>query len=423
MSDHGPIVWIAGTSWDGVAGTDRCIVEALARLCPVLWVDPPTRPSLKKARLALRGRRKARVADGPAGLERVSDSILRLRVTVLPGVTRPGIRRVTAVMLDRAITSALSRAGWEPEAVVVAMPMARFPQKAPGCKILYLTDDWLEGSRLMGLSRSVIRRVLDSNLAQADGVAAVSEALLTRFQPLNPSASGKAFAVIPNGCLEPAETAPAHRESTACLVGQLNERLDLDLLEAVQASGVEMVLIGPRADRTPAFARRLDTLLEAGNVRWMGRLETGELHQELSVHGVGLTPYAESAFNRASFPLKTLEYLAAGLGVVSTDMPSARWLDTSLISLQSEPAAFARAVKAALARRNDRDQERLRKDFAAGHTWGARALEFQQLLAAASHLSCPPATVAGGNPVHHRPQLGDPTPVAAAQDPLPEGTS
>ena len=57
-----------------------------------------------------------------------------------------------------------------------------------------------------------------------------------------------------------------------------------------------------------------------------------------------MTPYAESPFNRASFPLKTLEYLAAGLGVVSTDMPSARWLNTSLISLQSEPHDFALAV-------------------------------------------------------------------------------
>ena len=71
-----------------------------------------------------------RGADGPAGLERVSDSILRLRVTVLPGVTRPGIRRLTALLLERASTSALSRTGWEPDAVVVAMPLARFPKDA-----------------------------------------------------------------------------------------------------------------------------------------------------------------------------------------------------------------------------------------------------------------------------------------------------
>ena len=92
-----------------------------------------------------------------------------------------------------------------------------------------------------------------------------------------------------------------------------------------------------------------------------------------------MTPYADfSPLIGASFPLKTLEYLAAGLGVVSTYMPSARWLNTSLISLQSEPHDFALAVKAALALdAMTEDQELGRKEFAACHTWGARGVEFQ----------------------------------------------
>lgn len=419
MSNPGPIVWIAGTSWDGVAGTDKRIVESLARFRPVLWVDPPTRATLKTA-ARWWSRPDPRGADGTAGLERVSDSILRLRVTALPGVTRPGVRRLTALLLERAITSALSRTGWEPDAVVVAMPLARFPRRTPGSRILYLTDDWLEGARLMGLSQSVIRQVLDSNLSQADGVAAVSEALLAQVQPVRPSASGRVFAVVPNGCPEPAQAAPSPaRESTACLVGQLNERLDLDLLDAVQASGVEMVIIGPRTDRNPAFGRRLDALLAADNVRWVGPLTAGELQQQLRVQGVGMTPYTESPFNRASFPLKTLEYLAAGLGVVSTDMPAARWLNTSLVSLQSEPHGFALAVQTALAQRNDAEQERRRKDFAAGHTWGARGVEFQRLLDAAGRRSGDPVPAAAGDP--GRPRMT--RPVAPAQEPLPGGSS
>ena len=55
MSNHGPIVWIAGTNWDGVAGTDKRMVESLARFRPVLWVDPPTRATLKTV-ARLRGR-------------------------------------------------------------------------------------------------------------------------------------------------------------------------------------------------------------------------------------------------------------------------------------------------------------------------------------------------------------------------------
>lgn len=377
MNGQGPIVWIAGTSWDGVAGTDKRLVESLARFRPVLWVDPPARVPLKAAD-RLWARRGSPARDLPADPDRPAGSILRLRVAAPPGVTRPGVRALTALLLERAISGALARTGWEPEAVVVAHPLARFPQKVPGSKILYLTDDWIAGARLMGLSRAAIRRVLDANLARADGVAAVSEELLAGV--LRPTAPGAVSAVVPNGGPEPAPPSSTRRRPTACLVGQLNERLDLGLLEAVQASGVDMVIIGPRADRDPDFRRRLDALLSAGNVRWLGRLGPAGLQHQLGVHGVGLTPYADSSFNRASFPLKTLEYLAAGMAVVSTDMPSARWLDTGLITLTSAPQEFALAVKAALARIDDQDQERLRKEFAAQHTWGARGMEFQRLL-------------------------------------------
>ena len=398
----GPIVWMAGTNWDAVAGTDKCLVRALAKTRPVMWVDPPV-PVRRPLRSGIRTAGTAGHGAGSAPrLEQVGDSLLRLKVSAPPGVTRPFIRRITAWWLERTIRAAVAHIAWEPAAVVSAMPLARFPRKTPGLKIVFLTDDWLEGSRLMGLSRAAIRRVLESNLSQADGIAAVSEELLIRlggFRPADAPAgtataaltsrgAGRrtAHAVIPNGCPEPPTGMPAApREPAACLVGQLNERLDLDVLEAVQAAGIAMTVIGPRTDRSPAYGRRLDAFLAAENVHWMGQLSADELRGQLTRFGVGLTPYADSSFNRASFPLKTLEYLSAGLAVVSTDMPSARWLNTGLISLHSDPEEFALAVRAALAERTDRERERLRKQFAAGHTWAARAVDFQRLLDRADH--------------------------------------
>jgi teichuronic acid biosynthesis glycosyltransferase TuaH len=130
-------------------------------------------------------------------------------------------------------------------------------------------------------------------------------------------------------------------------------------------------------------------------VFWLGPLPSDELRRQLATYGVGVTPNVDSQFNRASFPLKTLEYLSAGLGVVSTDMPAARWLDTRLISLHSDPYDFAAAVKAALAQRSDRHQEKLRKEFAAGHTWAARADGFQRFLESAQNQAGSFAAVTG----------------------------
>ena len=63
-----------------------------------------------------------------------------------------------------------------------------------------------------------------------------------------------------------------------------------------------------------------------------------ELPSYLRVIDVGLTPYSQSDFNRASFPLKTLEYLAAGRPVVASDLPANRWLDTSHVSIAADAA-------------------------------------------------------------------------------------
>jgi teichuronic acid biosynthesis glycosyltransferase TuaH len=94
--------------------------------------------------------------------------------------------------------------------------------------------------------------------------------------------------------------------------------------------------------------------------------------------GVGLTPYADTDFNRASFPLKTLEYLANGLPVVSTDLPAVRWLDTDLIEVGTGPEDFASKVREVLSRPFDEAERARRIAFARRHSWTARA---EQLLA------------------------------------------
>lgn len=369
------IVWIAGIGWDGVPGTDRRMVEAISITHHVLWVDPPV-PPRNLDDVGLMGRRGY-------SQEQVARNVLRLATPVLPGVTRPGIRRITAFLLDRAIRAALAQNGLEARAVVVAFPLARFPAGTGGRRVLYVTDDWLEGSALMGFSRKAVKRALVDNMAAAHIIATVSEYLLRGLPAARGGPQGQTFAVIPNGCLEPGHppTLPT-RHATAGLVGQLNERLDLDVLEAVQATGVSITVIGPRADRSPLFKRRLDRFLAAENVEWLGRLQPDDLAARLVHFGVGLTPYADSTFNRASFPLKTLEYLAAGVPVVSTDIPSARWLNSEHVAVSTSPGAFAQNVLAAVSQAQDTARSRLRRDFAAEHSWTTRANHLMDLLEA-----------------------------------------
>jgi teichuronic acid biosynthesis glycosyltransferase TuaH len=219
----------------------------------------------------------------------------------------------------------------------------------------------------------LVSRTLRRNLREANIVAAVS--------PYLAESLGRSFAdcpasvvVLPNGC-EPRKEIPLHiqRADTAALVGQLNERLDMDLLEAVAEAGVPVLVIGPRTERDAETGRRLDLFLKSENVTWLGELPATELGQHLEAAGVGLTPYADTTFNRASFPLKTLDYLAAGVPVIATDLPAVRWLDTDLVTIASGREEFAKRVQQALAAPHDSRAEEERRHFAGLHTWEARA--------------------------------------------------
>jgi teichuronic acid biosynthesis glycosyltransferase TuaH len=164
----------------------------------------------------------------------------------------------------------------------------------------------------------------------------------------------------------------------AGFIGHLSERIDVALLEAVADRGCSLLLVGPR-QRTFDL-RRIDTLLARPNVRWVGAKPFASLPSYLRVIDVGLVPYADSAFNRGSFPLKTLEYLAGGRAAVATDLPAVRWLQTDLVTVATKPAAFADAVQSALAAPRPAELTRRRAAFAASHSWSQRAAELAAVL-------------------------------------------
>jgi teichuronic acid biosynthesis glycosyltransferase TuaH len=170
------------------------------------------------------------------------------------------------------------------------------------------------------------------------------------------------------------------------LIGQLSERVDLDLLFAVAELDCTLLLVGPhRAGWAPD---RFAELTGRPNVVYAGQVPPASLPGYLGAIDVGITPYADSAFNRASFPLKTLEYLAAGRAVVSTDLPATRWLATDLVRTARGPVEFAATVLAALPTAHDPLLTARRRAFAAEHSWPRRAEQFAGLLGLTAEPTC-----------------------------------
>lgn len=361
------LLYLAGAPWSAVAGTDKHLASELARERTVVWVDPPM-SWVARRRRGLVGPRISRPMPG----------LVRVSTSCVPGVSRPLLRRISRVQADRDARRALRQLGIDVRGVVLSDPEARFPRWAPDATRVYFeTDDFVAGAELLGRSVEYARRCRRRNLEAADVVVAVTQDLVDKLlsaeQPgylLPNGTSAHHYADVPLTAPAPEVRLP---RPIAGVIGQLNERLDLDALEAVGRTGTSLLLVGPRYEESAETRERLDALVALPHVQWIDRRPYERMPAFMAALDVGLTPYLANEFNRASHPLKTLEYLAAGLPVLSTDLPSARAFDSELVMLASTPDDFARLTLELVRLPRDDAIVARRQEFARQHSWAQRA--------------------------------------------------
>jgi teichuronic acid biosynthesis glycosyltransferase TuaH len=370
------VVMVPGNPWDGNRFGQHHVAAQLARRVTVLWVDPQisylTPLNDPGAATALREDR----------LRRVAPNILRLTPVTVPGVTRPILREVAVRQARRAVRRAVERLGARVHTTIVA-GLSDMLDVVPGAqRVFFGTDDYVAGAALMGTDPRWLAGLEARQLTKAEIVVAISPVLQEKWSARRPDVT-----LVPNGCdaghFATADAAPLPADvelegPIAGFVGHMSERIDLSMLEAVAASGVSLLLVGPRQ---PTFEiAKLDALLARPNVQWVGNKPFAELPSYLRVIDVGLTPYQQSDFNHASFPLKTLEYLAAGRPAVVSDLPAHRWLQTPHVTIATTAQDFAARTQALLAAPSRRQDGDARRAFAQQHSWAARADDIARLL-------------------------------------------
>lgn len=96
--------------------------------------------------------------------------------------------------------------------------------------------------------------------------------------------------------------------------GVIDERVDLDLLSQVaqKRPDWQIVMLGPVVKIDPS------SLPRHANIHYLGMKPYEELPQYFSGWNTAIIPFAQNESTRFISPTKTLEYLAAGIRVVST---------------------------------------------------------------------------------------------------------
>jgi glycosyltransferase involved in cell wall biosynthesis len=368
------IVLCATSQYDAMPMGDWHLARELARLGPVLFVDPPM------SRLTPLRRPEAASAVTRPRLTVLGPNLARLVPVVQPGPSRPGLVHLSTELTRRYLRRATISLGGRVSAVISGWSL--YPVHG-ACRervsVYWAKDDFVGGAALLGENARLLdvreRRVA----AAADLVVAANPLVAQTWQR-----RGLDPVLIPFG----ADTAAYERVDeapwpagldlpapVAGFVGRLNSRTELALLEAIAAAGQSLLLVGPKdAGFEP---ERFAALTAQPNVRWVGPKPFEDLPSYLKVIDVGLVPYGDSAFNRGSFPLKTLEYLAAGRPVVATDLPATQWLLAEmadrLICVAEGPADFAAQARRLGALPRTAEAMASRREFASRHSWANRA--------------------------------------------------
>jgi teichuronic acid biosynthesis glycosyltransferase TuaH len=216
------------------------------------------------------------------------------------------------------------------------------------------------------------RTVLDSErklLGQADRVVASSTGVRNHLASVNDREVllwenvAHVTRFRPNG-----ET----RIDRAIFAGNLTPtKVDIPLLLAIADSGMSLALAGPTAIDGTVGGNMLQQLLEHKNVEYLGNLSLDELAVEVKTSTVGLIPYLINDYTDGVFPMKVYEYLAAGLDVVATQIPSlnnSRERGVRVVERED----FVDTVKSATDAFSE-NEARQRSDAAQEHSWENRA--------------------------------------------------
>jgi glycosyltransferase involved in cell wall biosynthesis len=364
--------------WGGDPTSKTHIMRILSESNRILWVN-----SIGMRRPGVSGRDLRRVA---AKLRRATQGLVQINpnlavcnplVLPLPGVA--GVDRLNTLLLGASIRHYARKAGLRRPILWTYLPnTVGLVGRLGESRVVYHCVD--EYSAFAGVPRAALRRMEEDLCRKADLVITTSESLQRERQPWNPRTSFVSHGVDVahfSRALDPGMAAPADAAGLTSPVvgffGLLAEWIDLELIAAVarRRRHWTIALIG-KATVDLAPLRGLP------NVRVLGQKPYESLPAYCRAFDVGIIPFRIEELTLKANPLKLREYLAAGLPVVSSDLPEVRKY-SELVRLAEGPDAFVRAIEGALADRADA-AARARVDAMKDESWEARVEEISELI-------------------------------------------
>lgn len=371
---------VFSNDWDGDPLSKTHIMRILARDNRILWVNSiGNRAPKVNAHDAKRIVNKLK--SFTKGIEEVEKNLFVLSPLAIPFYGNEAVRSANRSLLRLQIKAAIRKLGMKN-----VISWSYLPASAPVSGtlgeelVVYQCVD--EFSAFSDTNGRHIAELEEQLLKKADLVITSAERLYQNKVKVNPNTvlvrHGVDFTHFVKAT-DPATPIPADIANLPKPIigffGLVADWVDTDAMAACAKAHPEgsVVIIGkvaPDAD--------MSALKAIPNVHFLGRKPYSDLPGYCKAFDVALMPFKVNELTLNANPLKVREYLAAGVPVVSTDIPEVR--KVGLCKIAKDSADVVNKVNECLAEGTGPSRERAQKIF--HESWDARVDEIREAVAA-----------------------------------------
>jgi len=371
---------VLGEAWGYYPSTTEHLLKRLVAKNKFLWVDAIgcRAPEWNLYTLQRLWGKLSQQSPNSVGSSE-NDGVMAYTPPVVPLRPTRAVRWWNRSAMRRGINQRLKELGMECPILLATSPMAAeviddIPAKLV---VYYILDNYEEmPHHYTGYIRELEAQMID----RADVLLATSEPLVEQK-----SKPGRPITLLPQGVdfdhfhrsfaqrfPEPVDLAdiPGRR---ILFVGLLAPWVDVELIASAAKAypSASVVVIGP-------VRINIESLRKEPNVYVLGSRPYADIPLYLAHCNAAIIPFLENTLTRYVNPLKLLEYMAAGLPVISTPLPHAPALD-DLVQWASSASEFITQLGLAL---NGFSEARRARciEYAQENSWESRARQFSDLL-------------------------------------------
>ncbi|MBK07558.1 MAG: hypothetical protein CL920_23815 [Deltaproteobacteria bacterium] len=364
-----------GSDWFGHPSSTHHLLRRLSAKHRVLWIN-----SIGMRTPQLNGHDLKRVFAKALKLARnispkqVNEHTWILEPLVLPLQRISQVQTMNKHVFGLQIRAAMKRIGIRNPLVITALPNSvdLIPSLNPRACVYYCLDDF---AQMPGVDGDVIGQKEQELARMSDLVMVSSEHLKDHLV-----GTGTPIKVLPHGVdLERFRTPSGVPDNLQQIkgprigfFGALDTWLDLELVAEVAKSRPDwqFPIVGPSRVELSMF----DGL---DNIHLLGAVPYEDIPNYAAGFDIGILPFEVNSFTKAVNPLKLREYFAAGLPVISTNLPEVAKYEP-LAAIADTKDEFIKAAEKLLA---EPPQQQALYSAVASEGWGARSLEVESWIA------------------------------------------